>query len=264
MKLAWLTDLHLNFVDRNEVNELCKTILSAGVDAVLITGDIASSQYLCRYLEYIADEVRRPVYFVLGNHDYYGSSIVKINDEVGKLDGNLFLMWLSNRLDPIRLTDDTCLIGHEGLADGRLGDPEGSTVQLNDYYNIKELSNLTKEQRLAVQNHLGDLAAEHLQAQVSKAVGKYKHIIVGLHVPPFAAATWHEGQNTDANYLPHFGCQATGKVLKVAMLAHPDAWMTVYCGHTHSPGYAQILPNLRVFSTGAEYRKPCIAGIIEV
>jgi hypothetical protein len=156
------------------------------------------------------------------------------------------------------------MIGHEGLADGRLGDPLGSTVQLNDYFHIKELSNLTKAQRLEVQNHLGNLAAEHLRAQITKAIGKYKHIIVGLHVPPFAAATWHEGQNTDADFLPHFGCQATGEVLKAAMLAHPDVRMTVYCGHTHSPGYAQILPNLRVISAGAEYGKPCIAEIIEV
>jgi uncharacterized membrane protein YuzA (DUF378 family) len=38
MKLVWLTDLHLNFVWRTEVNELCSSILTVGVNAVLVTG----------------------------------------------------------------------------------------------------------------------------------------------------------------------------------------------------------------------------------
>ena len=35
------------------------------------------------------------------------------------------------------LTKDTCLIGHDGWADGRLGDFSGSKVLLNDYVEIK-------------------------------------------------------------------------------------------------------------------------------
>jgi Icc-related predicted phosphoesterase len=42
MKLAWLTDLHLNFVGRNSVEGLCATIGASNADAVLITGDIAT------------------------------------------------------------------------------------------------------------------------------------------------------------------------------------------------------------------------------
>jgi hypothetical protein len=169
-----------------------------------------------------------------------------------------------SRSGVIYLTSDTCLIGHEGLADGRLGDPEGSQVVLNDYRFIQELAQPTKELRLAVQQKLGDEAAEHLDTQVSEAVKQYKKIIVGLHVPPFREACWHEGHICDDNYLPHFGCKATGDVLKAAMMAHPEVSMTVYCGHTHSGGYAQILPNLEVISAGAEYYKPCIAKIIQV
>ncbi len=47
------------------------------------------------------------------------------------------------------------------------------------------------------------------------------------------------------------------------MVDHLDSSMTVYCGHTHSGGYVEILPNLRVFTAGAEYKHPCIADIIE-
>lgn len=262
MKMAWLTDIHLNFVGRNEVDKLCESIRTSGAEYVLITGDIATAENLCLYLEYLADEVKRPIFFVLGNHDYYHSSLAHVNRDVAKLtDGNLLLHWLSNR-GVIPLSPDTCLMGHEGLADGRLGDPEGSTVDLNDYHLIKELR-LPKSKRLAMQHKLGDAAAEHLRMCLDDAVQRYSKIIVALHVPPFAEACWHLGENTNTEYLPHFGCKATGDMLKAAMLLHPEIEMDVYCGHTHSGGYAEILPNLRVHSAAAEYHKPWIAEMIE-
>jgi Icc-related predicted phosphoesterase len=264
MNIAWMTDLHLNFVGRSDVEKLCNTIRSSGADAILITGDIASSENLCRYLEFLADEIRKPIYFVLGNHDYYGSSIEKVHFEVTEaIRGSFYLRWLSQS-GVIELTPDTCLVGHEGLADGRLGDPEGSLVDLNDYHRIKELIQPTKELRLDIQHQLGDEAAAYLNKQLAEAVKRYRNIIVALHVPPFAEACWHEGKNTDADYLPHFGSKATGEVLKAVMLAHPDVSMTVYCGHGHSEGFAQILPNLKVITGGAEYYHPKITEIIRL
>ena len=32
--------------------------------------------------------------------------------------------------------------------------------------------------------------------------------------------------------------------------------MTVFCGHTHSPGAANPLPNLEIFTGGAQYGAP--------
>lgn len=262
MKLAWLTDIHLNFVGRSTVEGLCTAIITSGAEGVLITGDIATSTNLCRYLDFLADNLKRPIYFVLGNHDYYGSSFKKVNSEVSKVvKKNQHLVWLS-RSEIVELSADTCLIGHEGLADGRLGDPEGSQVVINDYHHIEELRQPSKDLRLKVQNRLGDAAARHLKKQLIAAADKYKRIIVALHVPPFKEACWHLGQHSDDSYLPHFGCKATGVALKNFMSEHSDIFMSVYCGHTHSNGTAQILPNLRVFTAGAEYSYPCIADII--
>lgn len=266
MKLAWLTDIHLNFVGRSTVENLCSTIQTSGANAVLITGDIATSEYLPRYLEYLADTLNVTVYFVLGNHDYYGSSIEKVNSQVDRVvKANRHLIWLS-RSGVTELAPDTCLIGHEGLADGRLGDPEGSQVILNDYYHIEELNQPTKELRLEVQHKLGDEAAAYLTKQLHEAitVRQYKKIIVALHVPPYPESCWHEGSLSDASFLPHFACMATGKVLKAAMARHPDISITVYCGHTHSAGFTTILPNLDVITGGAEYYNPRITDLIEV
>ncbi|MHB8057412.1 MAG: metallophosphoesterase family protein [Desulfuromonadaceae bacterium] len=262
MKLAWLTDIHLNFVDCRAVEELCAAICASGAAAVLITGDIATSVYLCSSLKLLADNLKRPIYFVLGNHDYYGSSIRKVNADVEYIaEKHPNLIWLS-RSEVVELSPDTCLIGHEGLVDGRLGDPEGSQVVLNDYIHIEELRQPTKKRRLEVQGMLGDEAARHLNKQLA-AAGKYKKIIVALHAPPFAEACWHLGKLTTDEYLPHFACKATGMVLKSFMKKNPQVSMAVYCGHTHSSGYAEILPNLFVFTAAAEYRFPCIADILE-
>ncbi|KAB0667701.1 metallophosphoesterase [Oryzomonas japonica] len=264
MKLAWLTDVHLNFVGRSAVEELCNAIRLSGVDAVMITGDLASSKHLYQYLDYLADGLKMPIYFILGNHDYYGSSIHQVNFEVGggvKARENLF--WLS-RSGVVELTPDICLIGHEGLADGRLGNPNDSDVMLNDYYQIEELRQPSKELRLEVQHKLGDEAAAYLKEQLREAVGvrQYKSVIVALHVPPFAEACWHEGNLSDANFLPHFGCKATGEVLREYAQNFPAVDFVVYCGHTHSPGYAEILPNLKVHTAGAEYGQPRIERIL--
>ncbi len=265
MKLTWLTDIHLNFVGRNEVNTLCSEIMNSGADAVLITGDIASSMHLCKYLEYLSDNLKRPIYFVLGNHDYYGSSIQKVNHDVRFLaEKHQSLIWLT-RSEVVELSPDTCLIGHEGLADGRLGDPEGSQVMLNDYLHIEELHQTTKERRLEVQNKLGDTAAQYIRAQLIKALKRgYSNIIVALHVPPFAEATWHEGQRSNDDFLPHFGCKATGDVLQSVMKKNPGVNMTVFCGHTHSSGTVDILPNLRVKTGSAVYRQPKIQEVLEI
>jgi hypothetical protein len=72
------------------------------------------------------------------------------------------------------------------------------------------------------------------------------------------------GRNTDDEFLPHFACKATGGVLREFAETNPEALFEVYCGHTHSGGFAEILPNLHVYTAGAEYGSPRIERLIEV
>ncbi|MFO0866970.1 MAG: hypothetical protein U0744_20400 [Gemmataceae bacterium] len=50
MRLAWLTDIHLNFVDRPGVETLLRELRDACPDAVLIGGDIAEADSVFRFL----------------------------------------------------------------------------------------------------------------------------------------------------------------------------------------------------------------------
>jgi hypothetical protein len=82
-------------------------------------------------------------------------------------------------------------------------------------------------------------------------------------LPPLREACWHEGQISNDEWAPHFTCKAMGDVLLETMRRHPERQLTVFCGHTHSPGMAQPLPNLTIFTGGAAYGHPTVQRILE-
>ena len=55
-----------------------------------------------------------------------------------------------------------------------------------------------------------------------------------------------------------------GDRLAAIMRDHPDSQMEILCGHTHSAGVAQILPNLVVRTGRAEYCVPVIERVWEL
>ena len=138
MQLAWLTDLHLNFCP-DRVQELLDHIDAAEPDVVLIGGDIGEAPDVTGYLKQFAT-LARPVYFVLGNHDFYHGSIRQVRAAVEELCRRVENLHYLPSAGVVELTSDTALIGHGGWGDARVGDFDGSTVALNDYVLIEELS----------------------------------------------------------------------------------------------------------------------------
>ena len=119
-------------------------------------------------------------------------------------------------------------------------------------------------ERLARLNALGDAAAAHFRAVLPGALGRFRHVVVLTHVPPFREACWHEGRVSGDDWLPHFTCKAAGDALAGAMASRPGRAMTVLCGHTHGAGEARVLPNLRVLTGGAAYGAPAVQQVLEV
>lgn len=264
MRLGWLTDLHLNFVPPRARSEFYSRLKAEKLDAVLLAGDIGEAESVSEFLDEIADALRVPVYFVLGNHDFYRGSIGAVRKAVARQAArSQWLHWLSTS-GVVRLTRQTALVGHDSWADGRLGDFFGSDVLMNDYLLIAELRGEDKGERFAKLNVLGDEAAAFLEDRVREALAACRDIIVLTHVPPFRDACWHEGRISGDDYLPHFACRAVGERLASLMRQHPDRQMTVFCGHTHSPGVARILPNLMVRTGGAQYGKPELQRVLEL
>ena len=212
----------------------------------------------------LENELSCPIYFVSGNHDYYHGSIKAVRQEMAdNCKRSDQLNWLP-LTGVVKLTDQTCLIGHDGWADGRLGDYPNSTVMLNDYRLIKKLAGLAPNKRLTVLNKLGDEAAAYLRIQLQSALEHYQKVIVLTHVPPFKKAYWYQGEVADDNWLPHFSCKVVGAVLEEFMMKQTDRMMTVLCGHTHNSGLAKILPNLVVKTGAAAYGKPQLQAVLLV
>ena len=263
MKLAWVNDIHLNFVSSRHLHDFVSEVTAAGADGVLIGGDIGEADSVVRYLETLAELVQTPIYFVLGNHDFYRGSIAGVREAIRELcRGSPGLIWLTDE-GPVPLTSELCLLGHDGWADGRFGDFLSSTVSISDHFLVAELKDLSATDRLRKLNALGDEAAAYFAEHLSTALQRHRKVIVLTHVPPFHEAAVWEGRPSDNNYAPHFACKAVGDVLAEAMRKHGDREMLVLCGHTHGSGRVQVLPNLEVITGGATYGKPKLQAVFD-
>jgi predicted MPP superfamily phosphohydrolase len=273
-RLLWLTDLHLNFAPPERIDLLKNSIRERQPDVLLVGGDTGEAKSWRPLLEHIADAVEKPTYFVLGNHDFYRSSIAAVRREaVEATRTSKWLRWLPEA-GVVRFGSDTALIGHDGWADARTPEYRTSNVVLNDYLMIDELRAatgvdamnpefirdsgveiLTDGLQVALQS-LGDEAAAYFRRVLPEAAAVARHLIVLTHAPPFRESCWHDGRISDDNWAPHFTCVAVGQALAEFMRDHPDHEMTVLCGHTHGAGTAQILPNLICHTGGARYTFP--------
>jgi predicted MPP superfamily phosphohydrolase len=255
-RIAWSTDIHLDFTDPEGIDRFCSTILTHHPDAVLLGGDTGEAPTVAAYLQLLEDRLQRPIYFVLGNHDFYQSSIATVRRRAADLtQHSRWLGWLP-KLGIVPLTSHTCLIGHDGWSDGRFGDFKNSSVWLNDYLQIEELRALTQNALQAKLNALGNEAANFLGTLLPRAFQDYSQVILLTHVPPFQEACLYRGQPGDKNWLPHFTCKAVGDVLVDIMGHHPKRRLTVLCGHTHHAATVQVLPNLFVKTGEADYGNP--------
>lgn len=82
MKIAWVTDIHLNFLESAEREGFYRDIVATNSNAVLVSGDIAEAPTVSDILEEMAQHIAKPIYFVLGNHDYYQSSVKNVKQKV--------------------------------------------------------------------------------------------------------------------------------------------------------------------------------------
>lgn len=271
----WLTDVHFDFVPEGRRRRFLQSLAERRPEAVLLGGDVGQADSFAEYLRELARVASAPIYFVLGNHDYYRGSIAAVREQARALRSeDERLIWLP-AAGVVPLSDTTALIGQGGWGDARAGDYEATTIVLNDYLLIEDLRRTFQDSPQALPpprdpqailtdrlreklEQLGDEAAAHLRRTATAALAWAEEVVVLMHVPPFREACWYQGRTSDDNWAPHFVCAAAGQALREVMQEHPAQRMTVLCGHTHSPGRAEMLPNLTVLTGEAEYGAPAI------
>lgn len=263
MKLAWITDPHFNFlapkgarVFGEAVSQVVKT------DAVVITGDIAEYHSFRECLIDFSEGYQNQVYYISGNHDYYKGSFEKTNKLAEALSTDN-RTWLT-KSEPIKLNESTALIGHDGFYDAYYGNAMGSRVDIYDFKCIQDLKGIHRDELIFRLNDRGKTLALEAKHKLLEASGLYQNIIFATHYPPFREACWHRGGISDSNWLPWFTWKAMGDVLLDVSEIYPDRKFLVLCGHTHSSGIFEPVPNLKIWTGESEYRYPRISRIIDV
>lgn len=251
-KYVWITDPHFDRLPEAEFVALAEKLKSEGRGAIisgdLADGFVAAAGYLKR--------LGVPVWYVLGNHDFYGSSVAATRMDAYKLSrAEPFICYLPASA-PVLIDETTAMVGVDGWADGQLGNRE-TPMRLRDHAEIADYQKLLniRHALFAVARNLGEQCARELGVLLDNVVELRDRIIVVTHVPPFAQAAWHEGAQSDDDHLPWFTCKAVGDVLLDRAEKHPTKKFLVLCGHTHSGGYVRVTDNLEVFTESAEYGK---------
>ena len=262
-KVVWLSDVHLDFVEPGSAGLFIDSVVAQEPDVVLITGDIAIASTLRPSLESLARRVRHPVYFVLGNHDFYRSTVQAVRSEIAEGFRPENLLYLSTA-GIVQLDRGVALVGHDGWADGRSGDYANSRLELTDFRLIGDYVGLDRWGRYRVMERLAEEAAKHFERFLPEAARGNRHVIVATHVPPFPEAALYQGRPASPDGLPFFASPSIGEILLEVAKDYPSCQFTVLCGHTHEAASYRPAPNLEVRVAGAEYCRPDIAGVLVV
>lgn len=261
-KILWTTDLHIDAAEKSHLEQFYAFIEQNNPVGILIGGDISNGYQSLIHLKNMATRFKKPLYFVLGNHDFYYGSIKKMRAKVKQLTAEVPNLIYLTESRVIELSPTTGLIGHDGWYDGKAGDFLKSDVVLNDYFLIEELKNLSPEARLSKLNDMGAEAGNAMRRSLVEAFHRYSKVILLTHVPPFLESCVHEGEMCDANWGPHFVSQITGEALIEVAQQHLEKQLLVLCGHTHAAADVTVLPNLRVLTGASVLGAPIVQGII--
>jgi predicted phosphohydrolase len=257
--LAWLTDIHLDTTIRSVRTALAETILAGKPQAILLTGDISNGEDLREHLLELRDLVGLPIYFVLGNHDYWGRRMGDVREEVKSLAPR-GLVWL--RTGPVELSPTVVLLGDDGWYDGRAGNYYTSGFRMKDPSRIAEFHNLGKDSELALMQRLADESTERIARQAREAARKYPKVVIATHVPPFVRACTYRGGPTSLSALPFYCNERMGQALVDVACDYPSTQFTVLAGHTHGEATYRPVPNLLCQVGEAEYQDPKVQDFL--
>jgi Icc protein len=266
--LLWGTDFHFNFLKPkgfySPVTRFGEYLMEENPDAdgIVITGDISTGKLLTQHLKEFALGFTKQIYFVLGNHCYYGSSFAAIDALVRKVVKEVPNLHFLN--DGFHEVEGHLLVGVGGWYDAYYGNPK-SNIELNDFYDIRELlpGSRYREILLGVIRERAGNEADRLAFMLKEACEKPNDVvIVATHVAPYEGAAWHMGKPSDRDWQPWFSSASTGAVLDTYADKHPEKTFIVLCGHSHSPGVYQRRGNMMVYTGRARYSFPDLCGVI--
>ncbi len=261
-RLAWLTDIHLDHLKpRPQVRQAFAEMVAEDSDCCVITGDI-STYNDAFLLSRFADHYQKPIYFVLGNHDFWGGNFLSTYTQIREMCSvQTNLHWLTDS-DPIDIADGVQLCGVDGWYDARFGSWRDSNFTMLDWRAIRDfyfgnMVDIVAKSR-AVADRLAFLGLQQLRKTTAP------HVIFATHVPPYELAAFHEGQPSSRISLPWYTSKVTGERLDAWVQENRSRKLTTLCGHTHSSAAYRRDMNHLVLAGSAEYGAPVIQRVFEL
>lgn len=286
MKLGFVTDIHLDHVkdskDQQKHYRVGRNLSQQwGFDALVVTGDISARGKLEQHFDPYVKGIDRPVYFVLGNHDFWYTYEPSLWKNAREYDGFL------DRGLIVELTSETALVGLTGWYDMQAGDfltsdvimPEmqamprfqgtGPNIEMErDSFSRRRrpvVKDWPYERRVELYRRCREFAADQARdflPTLEKAAQGYSRVVIGTHFPPFENACWgpkgtlslDDPDNYD--WVPYSVNFTLGHKILALAEDHPQVEFLVLSGHTHYPGEAQVAPNVRAVSGQASYGQP--------
>jgi len=264
-QLLWLTDLHLDRARPESKAALYEENRRTVADTLLITGDISTAKQLPLHLrEIAAASESKQVFFVLGNHDFYGSSFAKVDSCVAGVCRSHSNLRHLGQGEIIRLDEETALVGHRGWADGKTGWGVRSFARNPDFGAIDDFRGLDRKAAFKLLGRLGSASAVYFRSVMPYALTCYKHVIVATHVPPMTSAALYDGKPCDWLRQPFYCNIANGAFFHAISNIFSRNLITILCGHTHSAACVNTTPNLQIRVGGVKPGHPRSQGVFEV
>jgi Icc protein len=230
-KYLWITDPHIKPWGRRKIINLIHDDKPKGI---FLTGDISYGPTLVGDLDHLGRKAGRPIYFVLGNHDYHGSTIATTHNKVRLLcKKHKNLIWMTDAgIEP--LNEEVALIGTEGWYDARVGFEPFLTFTF-DWWMTKDFRQLpSMKDRIEAFRVLAQESADKIVPILEKALESYKTIYLLTHYPPWKEANRAEGTMMEQFWLPYNVNYALGVALEKVMQNYKKRNLIVLCGHTHT------------------------------
>jgi len=220
---------------------------------VFLTGDVSNGSHVEPNVSKLARNLKCPIYFVLGNHDYHFRTIDSVHDDMRRLmRSHSNLNWMTEK-GVVSLNEEVAIIGTEGWYDARRGDHTWLkwTFDRMFTYDFRDLS--CHKDRVVLYRKMANESAEHVAVNLEKAFETHTTVYVLTHFPPWFEATYDKSSWFVKYHLPYNTNTAMGIAIENVMKKNPDKNVIVLAGHTHANCWVRVSENIECRVNSAEY-----------
>ena len=225
-------------------------VLDANADAIWLTGDIGEPPSNYNFLDKLLSIYKKPVLFVLGNHDFYAYKINEMKDLMVKLTNKYpHAVYLSKH--PGIYQGQHLIMGMDCWAH------TGSEPLDSMTWDCDAIVDLNASDSVILQSQLNQLAKLDADRLIHKALRqidlKTQKVSILTHVPPIDAEHGKFAVKPLQKNRSVFYSEALSQVLHELGLRFSSIPFNVYSGHIHQSLRYQISDNI-VGQVGRAYR----------